>query len=175
MTPKEQTLIERRSNKLLEIKVGFVRELYQAAHDCGARCVIPADEQFCMAKLKDAANLSRLGKRLSAVLLETTIQEGLNDGKSLADKAIADRWRDPWETQLANIPARLIHCAPNGRELVTSADLMTHVLNVPKSAAAGRRLAPAMTLNGWRRHASQLVKIGGRNFKGYWRFREAGQ
>lgn len=172
MTPAEQTLIERRARKLADVKERFVAALREAAVDCGARCVVAADETFCIEKLKDATKLSRLGMRLHSDLVELTIAEGLQEGKALADKTIADRWRDPWETKLAEIPARLIHRAPSGRDLVSSADILQHFLEVPCSAAAGKRLSPAMTLNGWRRHRNHIVRIGGVNCKGFWRYRE---
>jgi hypothetical protein len=92
------------------------------------------------------------------------------------------RIADPWEDILANIPdnitgadaARhtLIHRTPDGRDQIATSDIMTHLLKIPavqQSGAMGRRIILAMERNGWQRHDSGLIKISGRNARGYWR------
>ena len=92
------------------------------------------------------------------------------------------RIRDPWEDILADLPdsiigndatRHIIVYQADNRELVASTDIMTHVLKIPiaqQTGAMGRKVASAMLRNGWHRHDSGLVKINGKNARGYWRY-----
>jgi hypothetical protein len=66
---------------------------------------------------------------------------------------------------------QIIHKEPD-RDLVTSADLLTHVLNIPvaqQHSGHSRRLATVMKLAGWERCASEKVTINGKQVRGYFR------
>ena len=91
------------------------------------------------------------------------------------------RIREPWEDILADIPDnitgtdgvrhKLIHRTA-GHDQIATVDVMTHILQIPianQTGAMGRKVAFAMMRNGWQRHESGLIKISGRNARGYWR------
>lgn len=93
------------------------------------------------------------------------------------------RIRDPWEDILADLPdsivgsdaARhtIIHRTIDNCEQIATADVITHVLKIPiaqQTGAMGRKVASAMLRNGWQRHESGLLKINGKNARGYWRY-----
>jgi predicted P-loop ATPase len=94
------------------------------------------------------------------------------------------RVADPWEDILANMPETveicdapyrwvtvpIIHNSGDGFERVASADVLTHVLKIPKAqqnSAHAQRLAHAMGHVGWSRHRSGRVTINGVPTRGY--------
>jgi hypothetical protein len=91
------------------------------------------------------------------------------------------RVMDPWEDLVASIPDTLatpagivtiIHKSGDGYERVASADLLTHVLQVPKAqqnSGHGQRLARVMEHTGWNRNPTGRVTIGGVVVRGYLR------
>ena len=93
------------------------------------------------------------------------------------------RISDPWEDILSHMPdsvniwedsvakaVTIIHRSGDGYERVASADVLTHVLKVPKAqqtSAHGQRLASAIKHAGWDRNASGRVTINGDPVRGY--------
>jgi predicted P-loop ATPase len=93
------------------------------------------------------------------------------------------RVADPWEDILANMPqtvdiyenhmmttVTIIHNTGDGFERVASADVLTHVLRIPKAqqnSAHGQRLARAMEHVGWNRNQGGRVTINGVPVRGY--------
>jgi predicted P-loop ATPase len=75
------------------------------------------------------------------------------------------RVADPWEDLLVYMPENIIHRSGDGNERVASADVLTVVLQIPRSqqtSAHGQRLARAMEHAGdWKRNKSGNVTIGG--------------
>ena len=77
---------------------------------------------------------------------------------------------DPWEDILANMPDDVIHKSGDGYERVASADVLEHVLEIPKAQQTsmhGRRLADAMERVGWDRPPTGRLSINGRQARGY--------
>jgi predicted P-loop ATPase len=90
---------------------------------------------------------------------------------------------DPWEDVLANMPdsveaakdgmmktVTVVHKSDDGYERVASADVLTHVLQIPtaqQTSVHGQRLALAMEHAGWSRNPSGRVTIGGKPVRGY--------
>jgi predicted P-loop ATPase len=91
------------------------------------------------------------------------------------------RVADPWEDTLAKIPDKVtndythksvtvIHRSTGGFEFVASADLLEHVLGIPKAQQTsnhGQRLARAMEHAGWSRNPGGRVTINGVPVRGY--------
>ena len=66
----------------------------------------------------------------------------------------------------------IIHRSGDGSERVASADLLEHVLDIPKAqqtSAYGQRLARAMEHAGWKRNPGGRVNINGKPERGYMR------
>lgn len=116
--------------------------------------------------------------------------ESITLDEDLWPKAAAEqekrRTKHPWELIVANLPAwieigersvdgtrqsqQLIYQQDN-REMVASADLLTHVLRVPIGQQETRHsmtLATIMKRAGWER-ASNKITIGGKQVRGYFR------
>lgn len=103
------------------------------------------------------------------------------------------RVKDPWEGLLANIPiwhnettgydenktpiehlVLIVHIE-GPLEIVTAADLMKHLLDIPiarQTAATAMRLATVMKQLGWDRHKNGQVTVRGERHKGYFRATE---
>jgi len=168
-------LAQKRCNLLSKVKKNGIAELFSAASDIGAMAGL--EDHVCLALLKAASEKNELLSKESLKLREKTIVDGLAEGRRLAMEQApsivpqgSNRVADVWEDVLAQLPAHIIHRCVDGRELVTSADIATHVLNVPIDSGIGGRIAKAMTLAGWHRHRSGLIKIGSKSHRGYWRF-----
>jgi hypothetical protein len=89
------------------------------------------------------------------------------EARSAQDKR---RTPDPWEDILTSIPDEIIHSSADGFQRVSSADIFTHVLQIPRAqqtSAHGQRLARAMKLIGWERNASGNVTINNVPVRGY--------
>ncbi len=91
---------------------------------------------------------------------------------------------DPWEDLLDHVPdtvevhdgpyttrtVTIIHRAGDGYERVASADVLEHVLKIPRAqqtSANGQRLARGMERGGWTRNPSGRVAINGVPVRGY--------
>lgn len=82
------------------------------------------------------------------------------------------RIADPWEDVLANMPDHVVHRSGDGFERVASADVLAHVLNIPKAqqiSSHSQRLAAAMKHAGWSRNPTDRVTINGKPVRGYLR------
>ena len=102
------------------------------------------------------------------------------------------RTKDPWEDVLANIPVwhkeikgydaggipiertvQVVHLDEGqGKEVVFSADLMKHVLDIPvahQTPATTMRLSTVMRQLGWERAGNGNVRIKGKQAKGFFR------
>lgn len=82
----------------------------------------------------------------------------------------ARRTVDPWEDHFLTIPSGLIHSSPDGFDRVSSADILSGVLQIPKaqqSSAHATRLAKAMYKAGWDRNPSGRVTINNVPVRGY--------
>jgi predicted P-loop ATPase len=90
------------------------------------------------------------------------------------------RVKDPWEDFVDCMPATkvtpydgsvtIIHKSGDGFERVASADILTHVLQIPKAqqtSAHSQRLAHAIKRVGWDRNRSGRVTINGVPVRGY--------
>lgn len=80
------------------------------------------------------------------------------------------RVADPWEDLLSDIGPANIHNSGDGYERVASADLLEHVLQIPRAhqtSAHGQRLAHAMQHLGWERNPGGRVTIKGVPVRGY--------
>ena len=116
------------------------------------------------------------------------------DGSMWADAGIEQekrRTKDPWEDVLSHVPdfvnghvgfngavqrVQIIHRESDGdshqREMVSSSDLLTHVLRVPTGQQETRhsmKLATVMKLLGWQRPEGDKVTVGGNRVRGYFR------
>jgi predicted P-loop ATPase len=96
------------------------------------------------------------------------------------------RLRDPWEDVIENMPVSvevregnstttqevpIIHQS-DGKELVSSANVLLHVLKLPtgqQHQEHGKRLARVMKQCGWQTPKSGRVSISGKQCRGYWR------
>jgi len=166
-------LAQKRANLLSKVKKNGIAELFSAASDIGAMAGL--EDHVCLALLKAASEKNELLSKESPKLREKTIVDGLAEGRRARPSLVSydtpeKRVADVWEDVLAQLPAHIIHRCVDGRELVTSADIATHVLNIPIDSGIGGRIAKAMTLAGWHRHRSGLIKIGSKSHRGYWRF-----
>jgi hypothetical protein len=90
---------------------------------------------------------------------------------------------DPWEDVLANMPdsveagkdgmiktMTIVHKSDDGYERVASADVLTHVLQIPtaqQTSTHAQRLALAMEHAGWSRNPTGRVTVGGKPVRGY--------
>jgi predicted P-loop ATPase len=93
------------------------------------------------------------------------------------------RVADPWEDIVANmptsirdgyasVPVTIIHNCGDGFERVASADVLSHVLGIPKAqqtSVHGQRLARVMERVGWNRNQGGRVTINGVPVRGYLR------
>ena len=121
-----------------------------------------------------------------AAMLEAAGSSIVLDSKLWADAGEEQEKRrivDTWEDIIENMPIMVMgphaHAADikiiyqsEGKDLVSSADVLTHVLNVPigqQHPEHGRRLARAMKRCGWQTTKSGRVRIRGKQFRGYWR------
>jgi predicted P-loop ATPase len=91
-----------------------------------------------------------------------TLDQGLwSDARDAQEQR---RVADPWEDILTHMPDHVVHKSGDGFERVASADVLTHVLDIPKAqqtSAHGQRLALAMEHVGWNRNRSGNVTING--------------
>ena len=98
------------------------------------------------------------------------------------------RARDPWEDVLVNLPGfvidkngkqvTIIHRTTDGRDMIKSADVLSHVLDVPPAQQTtwhGMRLANSLKQLGWQRNDSGRVQFGDQPVRGYWRFSNSDQ
>jgi Virulence-associated protein E len=99
------------------------------------------------------------------------------------------RVKDPWEALLSTMPTsveheeyrdgllrkktiQVIHEADD-RQFVSSADLLTHVLEIPAaqlSQQSAMRLSTVMSKLGWQRPKNRLATINGNRVPGYFRY-----
>ncbi|HUZ32122.1 MAG TPA: VapE domain-containing protein [Xanthobacteraceae bacterium] len=80
------------------------------------------------------------------------------------------RVTDPWEDVLTSLGPLVLHKSGDGYERVASADLLEHVLEIPRAqqtSAHGQRLAHAMERLGWTRNKGGRVTIDGKPVRGY--------
>jgi len=182
----QYALAQKRANLLSKVKKNGIAELFSAASDIGAMAGL--EDHVCLALLKAAGEKNELLSKESPKLREKTINDGLAEGRALAKERSQTAPHIPpvpdlWENPLADIPEcipgltgaahRIIHRSIDGREQIATADILTFVLKIPPhqhNPHMGIRIRPIMELNGWRRHRSGLVKVNGKNERGYWRF-----
>jgi hypothetical protein len=171
MTPQAESFWQKIYKRISSIKRGFIAELYLIAVDVGAAGLDGSDSTQ---RLKQACRRHPIGKSQSDTLVSKAITEGLAEGKLSAKPEnkihVSD---DPWTTRIAKMPPELIYTSRDGRELVTSAAVLAHVLEIPRieqRSFMGRRLRRAMEEMGWKRLPCGRVKIDGRPHRGYWRF-----
>jgi predicted P-loop ATPase len=97
-----------------------------------------------------------------------TLDQGLwADAREAQDRR---RVADPWEDLLALMPGHVAHRAGDGFERVASADILLHVLQIPRAqqtSANAQRLAHAMEHVGWTRNPGGRVTINGTPVRGY--------
>ena len=132
----------------------------------------------------EAAHYQRQGEAL-------TINEALWSAAGTEQEK--RRAKDPWEATLANMPVevekpywddtwkqhrsiahRIIHVVDD-QERVASADLLTHVLDLPigqQTTAHWMRLANVMKALGWERDGENKVTINDQQVRGYFRWIE---
>jgi predicted P-loop ATPase len=84
------------------------------------------------------------------------------------------RQHDLWEHKLERIPSEWIHTDKAARQMVTTAELLEHVLDIPvkeQNGAMGRRLAHAMKWCGWNRNDGGRVQWSKdiKPARGFWR------
>ena len=80
------------------------------------------------------------------------------------------RVADPWEDLLNFMSALVVHKSGDGHERVASADVLFHVLQIPRAqqtSGHAQRLANAMEHAGWKRNQSGRVMIDGKPVRGY--------
>ncbi len=92
---------------------------------------------------------------------------------------------DPWDDVLAHMPKwitnpenphdephTILHSDENGKEIVASRDILSHVLRIPTDRQTKKMamdLSDTMRRLGWKRAKNGNVSMGGATVKGYWR------
>jgi predicted P-loop ATPase len=113
--------------------------------------------------LGEAATYEAAGERIG-------LDESLWDDARNAQEQ--RRVTDPWEDTLSKLDSNLsvVHRLGDGFERVFSADVLTHVLDIPtahQTSQHSQRLAKAMKHTGWGRSENGRITIRGVTLRGY--------
>jgi hypothetical protein len=159
------------NRRVERIRRDFLAQLRGIAAELGEASLANEDS---IERLKRACKKNSIGKTQSDVMLDKAILEGMAEGKLTATPEnkvhVSD---DPWINRVGKMPKDIIYTSVDGRELVTTAAILAHVMQIPRveqRSSMGRRLRLAMEAAGWKRNPSGKLKIDGRTLRGFWRY-----